>query len=280
MVVDNGQACIDHSLRGGAFAAHTAIVAIRSSACHPPLPLVYPTTRLLASELGVTRSRLLECIDHTLDAFYVSVVLVCFDGFSRPLTSGFECGCGPLAAVGAIVDATALARQRIADKAESKKFYHKKASTKHAAKVQITVTLKGFVLHVSHVVHGSMHDVTLLDKSDVLDDVPLAYRLLGDKGYVGRDRVVTPKRKPRGGELTPEEKKDDKEKNSATVVVENCIRKFKRWAIVGSVYRGQWRHDVGFGKLTKIVRVIGAMVKRAIERHPLRPHHPAESDSN
>jgi hypothetical protein len=194
------------------------------------------------------------------------------------LPPGFQYG--PLADVCAVVDSTALARHHVADREKSKEFYHMKALTKQAAKVQITVTLKGFIVHVSHVVHGSTHDVALLDESDVLDEVPLAYRVLGDKGYVGRARVVTPKRKPRGGESTAEDKKDAKEKNSARAVVETCIYKFKRWAILGGVYRGKWRHDVGFAKLTKIVRVIGAMVKRAIERHPLRCHHPAGSDSD
>jgi hypothetical protein len=102
----------------------------------------------------------------------------------------------------------------------------------------------------------------------------LATKFLGDKGYVGEEaRIVTPKKKPRGGELTAEEKKANEEIHSTRAVVENCVHEFKRWAILGGVYRGKWRRDASLKKLTKIVRVVGALVKRYLKAHPLRVRH-------
>jgi hypothetical protein len=185
-----------------------------------------------------------------VDALYVSLVMLEF-AHLPPLPAAFSSG--PLAGVVAVVDATAIAIPRIADHAEAKKFYNMKSSTKEAVKVQLLVTLNGIVLHVSHVVPGAVHDVTLLRASELLDDIPLASKLLADKGYIGEEaQVVTPKKKPRGGELKAEEKKTDKEKNSQRAVVENSIHQLKRWAILGTVYRGKWRHDASLQKLTKI----------------------------
>jgi hypothetical protein len=221
--------------------------------------------------LGVDSERLRESIDHTVDALYVSLVLVEFAKLP-PLPSVF--GSGPLAGVGAVVDATAIAIPHPAKHATAKKYYHRKSSTKEAVKVQITVTLKGVVVHVSHVVRGAEADVTLLRTSDLLDDLPLATKLLADKGYIGEEpRVITPKKKPRLGQVTAEEKKANKEKCSARVVVENSIRQLKRWAILGGVYRGKWRHDANLYKATKIARVVGALARRRLKAHPLRVRH-------
>jgi hypothetical protein len=123
---------------------------------------VYPSTRSFAAQLGVAVERLRESIDHTLDALYVSLVLVEF-AHLPPLPAASDSG--PLAGVGAVVDATGIAIPRIADTAEAKKFYHMKSSTKEAVKVQIAVTLKGVVVHVSHVTPGSTHDITLFRAS-------------------------------------------------------------------------------------------------------------------
>jgi hypothetical protein len=232
---------------------------------------IYPSTRRFAAQLDVAVKSLREAIEHALDALYVSLVLVEF-AHLPPLPAAFSIG--PLAGVGAVVDATPIAIPRIADRPTGKKYYHKKSPTKEAVKVQITVTLNGVVVHISHVVRGAQHDVTLFRASELLDELPLATKLLADKGYIGEEpRVITPKKKPRLGELKAEEKKADTEKHSARVVVENSIRQLKRWAILGGVYRGKWRHDASLQKLTKIVRIVGALARRRLKAHPLRTPH-------
>ena len=140
--------------------------------------------------------------------------------------------------------------------------------------MQLGVTLNGIALDVSHVVPGAVHGVTLFRAFELLDDIPLASKLLADKGYIGEEaRVVTPKKKPRCGELNAEEKEADKEKNSKRAVVENSIRQLKWWAIVGTVYRGKWRHATSLKKLTKIARIVGALARRQLKAHPPRTPH-------
>ena len=122
--------------------------------------------------------------------------------------------------------------------------------------------------HISGVVNGSVADISLLRESEAFDSLTLDRRVLGDKGEIGS--AMTPKKRPKGSELKEEDKELNKEKNSKRVVVENCIHQFKRWAILGGEYRGKWRTDEQLQKATKIVHVIGAMVKRYVVAHPLR----------
>jgi hypothetical protein len=128
----------------------------------------------------------------------------------------------------------------------------------------------GTPFKLSHVVHGSVADVTLLRESELMDELAWSTSALGDKGYVGVPRLITPMKKPRGGELKDEDKKLNKEKNSKRVVVEHCIHQFKEWGVLGGVYRGKWRKDVHLRKATRIVHVVAALVKRRLAAHPLR----------
>lgn len=59
---------------------------------------------------------------------------------------------------------------------------------------------------------------------------------IGDKGYVGTG-LVTPKKKPRGGELSPRDKECNKEINGLRSVVEQAISHVKSWRIFHTDYR-------------------------------------------
>lgn len=228
---------------------------------------VYPSFRSIATEVGVDVHVLEECLDHTLDALYLTVYPANF-ARSAPLPSVFDTG--PMAGVCCVVDSTFIARHRSWSDDTNKMFYHYKCPTKEAAKVQLTVKLNGEPVHTSHVTWGSRPDIKLFIDSEMEDELALATKALGDKGYQGHDRIVTPKKKPRGGELEKKDKDDNNVIHSKRVVVENCIHVFKQWAILGRVYRGKLVSDDDFKRLTKIVRIIGAMVKRYVMTHPLR----------
>jgi hypothetical protein len=228
---------------------------------------VYPSTACMAAEFDIPRTRLLEVLSHTLDALFITLVPAELD-HSTPLPRAFTSGV--LTDVCAVVDATFWVLPRTADKADRKLNYHYKSGTRQALKWQLCVTPKGTPWHISDVVHGSKADKRLLEESELMEWPAIGTLVLGDKGYVGAKRVMTPKKKPRGRELKDEDKEVNKKRNSARVVVENCIHQFKRWAILGGEYRGKWRDDRGLEKAKKIVHVIGAMVKRYVIAHPLR----------
>lgn len=70
--------------------------------------------------------------------------------------------------------------------------------------------------------------------------------LLVDLGFpayrAGGATVLRPHQKPRGGELTPEQKKDNQAHASQRVVVEHAISGIKVWRVVKEVFRS-WLHE-------------------------------------
>jgi len=63
---------------------------------------------------------------------------------------------------------------------------------------------------------------------------------LGDKAYLGED-IETPQKKPKGGELTEEEKAKNREISAKRVIVEHAVRRVKGFKIMRQDYRlGNW----------------------------------------
>jgi len=64
-----------------------------------------------------------------------------------------------------------------------------------------------------------------------------------DSGYQGVVKLhknsETPKKKPRGGELTCEEKAENKRQSKIRILVENAIAKIKVFKIVANKYRNR-----------------------------------------
>ena len=59
---------------------------------------------------------------------------------------------------------------------------------------------------------------------------------LGDKGYVGNN-MITPFKKPQGGELLEWQKEFNKQVNKIRYVIEQVIANFKTWRIMHTDYR-------------------------------------------
>ncbi len=63
---------------------------------------------------------------------------------------------------------------------------------------------------------------------------------LGDKAYVGED-IETPRKKPKGGELSEAEKQKNRELSAKRIRVEHGVRKVKTFKILRQDYRlGTW----------------------------------------
>jgi hypothetical protein len=177
---------------------------------------VYPTTRCIAAELNIDEKSVRNCLNHTLDALFITLVPAEFN-HPTPLRTAFTSG--TLAGVCAVVDSTFWVLPHTDKKEDGKKNSHYKSGTRQALKWQLLVTPAGVPWHISEVVNGSKADIMLFRESEAIDDLTLDTMVLGDKGYQGSIRVVTPKKKPKGRELTAEEKEANKEKNSARVIV-------------------------------------------------------------
>lgn len=90
---------------------------------------------------------------------------------------------------------------------------------------------------------GREHDFKLFKRSKIALQEKL--ECLADRGYQGIQKLhrnsQTPKKKPRGGELTPPEKKQNRALSSRRVVGEHVIGKLKVFRILGEKYRNRRR---------------------------------------
>ena len=166
-----------------------------------------------------------------------------------------------------IVDSTAIAIREPNDKEQRKAYYYSKSSTNYALKVQVACDFQHRIVHVSKCFHGSVHDITILRESGLLEHVNDSVQIITDKAYVGEEYVVTARKKPHGRELTDEDKTFNRDINSSRAAIENINQRLKMYAILGSIYRGDI-HD--FHKATKIVQIVSALCNLNLNKHPIR----------
>ena len=166
-----------------------------------------------------------------------------------------------------IVDSTCIAIPEPYDTDQRKAYYHIKSPTNYGIKVQIACDFYHRIVHVSECYRGSVHDITVLRDSGLLEHVNDSVQVIADKGYIGEDYVITPRKKPHGRELTDEDKAYNRDSNSARAAIENINQRLKTYAILGGVYRGAIDD---FEKITKITQVVAALGNMNLDKHPIR----------
>ena len=117
--------------------------------------------------------------------------------------------------------------------------------------VQVAADITGGLLGISVPLCGSMHDRKAFTESgweDLLADTPV----IGDPAYQGT-HTITPRKKPRGGELSVGDKANNKTISSLRSAVERCISHVKNWKILATGYRGR------LSELPNIIRIIAAL---------------------
>ncbi|CAF2846147.1 unnamed protein product [Rotaria sp. Silwood2] len=123
------------------------------------------------------------------------------------------------------------------------------------------------ITHVSECYHGSVHDITILRESGILEHVEKAVQIIADKGYIGEQYIVTSGRKSHGGELTAENKNFKRDINSTRSTIENINQCLKIYAIFGSIYRGPID---ALCKITEIPQTISALCYMNLNKHLIR----------
>lgn len=101
--------------------------------------------------------------------------------------------------------------------------------------VQVACDLYGTLRWVSDPVAGARHDTAALAVSGVLDGHDHA-NWIGDKGYLGNG-MLTPIRKPPGGQLLAWQKEFNTAVNRIRSVIEQVIAHLKCWRILHTDYR-------------------------------------------
>jgi hypothetical protein len=122
---------------------------------------------------------------------------------------------------------------------------------RHTVKHQVVVTRKRKapeekqkvrIKAVSKAAKGRVHDKKLYDRSGLR--LPRGVPKSGDSGYQGSDLQV-PKKKPRAGQLSDEEKRSNRRLAKERIVAEHGIGKMKIWRVAADRYRNPpRRHTV------------------------------------
>jgi hypothetical protein len=104
---------------------------------------------------------------------------------------------------------------------------------KHSVKNAVIISACCLVLYVSRTFSGRVHDKTIADENY---SIPRGYTLFQDAGYQGYRpegvKIIQPEKKPRGKELTKEQKERNTKISSCRVRVEHAIGSVKRYRIV------------------------------------------------
>lgn len=149
-----------------------------------------------------------------------------------------------------IIDSFETPLRRPSQQARQKRYYSGKKK-RHTLKTQVATDQRGGLLCVGNTHRGPQADIKVYEADplpSLLKDIPR----LGDKAYCDQKHpeIETPHKKPKGQELSDEQKAENKQLASQRVYVEHGIRRVKGFRIV----RDEYRMAVGlFGAVTSAV---------------------------
>jgi hypothetical protein len=144
--------------------------------------------------------------------------------------------------------------------------YYSGKKKAHTLKTQVAVDEdSGRIVDVSDSVPGRWADIKLLERSRLFKRLPEGVGGIGDLGYVGIGALhptgsgASPRRKPRGKERPPEDRRYNRAFSRRRIIVEHGIGRLRRFAAVSHVNRHRRKgHAVR-------VRAIAGLVNRMID---------------
>jgi hypothetical protein len=126
---------------------------------------------------------------------------------------------------------------------EAQKLNYSGKKKRHTRKHLAAVDECKRILVLSKAREGKLHDKKFHDEDDIVGSVPDEIPVELDLGFLGvqkqYDNIRIPHKKPRGGELTPEQKADNRALSQSRVVCENAFAGVKRYGAVSAVYRNR-----------------------------------------
>jgi len=141
-----------------------------------------------------------------------------------------------------IIDGTERPIQRPKD-AERQKEHYSGKKKRHTRKHTTGSTRKKRVILLSKARPGKVHDKKQLDEEEWIENIPDEVAIEGDLGFQGLQNefvnVHLPHKKPRGKELTDEQKQENREFSSQRVKCEHAHAGIKRYNSVTAVYRNR-----------------------------------------
>lgn len=185
----------------------------------------YHSERYISTELNLGRSTINYLLSEVVDILHCCIyqeLVSLLDNLSSRTAKH-----GPQQQHKLIVDSTCIAIPEPSDGDERRAYYHAKSSTNYGLKVQIAWDFNHRIVHVSNCCRGGVHDIALLRQSGLFEYTKESVQIIGDKGYIGEEYVITPKKKPQGRDLADEEKRYSRDINSARAAIENINQRLK-----------------------------------------------------
>jgi hypothetical protein len=141
-----------------------------------------------------------------------------------------------------LIDGTERPIQRPKNPEQQKLNYSGK-KRRHTRKHLGAVDRRKRVLVLSKAREGKLHDKKFHDEEDIAGSVPDAIPIELDLGFLGVDKqydnICIPHKKPNGGELTAQQKAENRALSQSRVVCENAFAGVKRYGAVSAVYRNR-----------------------------------------
>src|SRR5512135_731434 len=233
---------------------------------------IYPTSELLGWLFGLEKSNAWEAVQ---DALAVLETLADFP-FERPASERKKLATkqavfDAFPQVAVIIDAKEQPFRRPQGWEQQKPFYSGKKK-RHTVKNQLVCRPDGRLGAVSQTVPGSTHDLTVLRGDGLLDRLDPDEGAMGDKAYTGpqADRpevpVIVPAKATRGHPLSAEQTAANRVISGCRVVIEHVMAQLNRFQVLRQVFRSV------FGRHTRVIRVVAALVDRRIAAVPLKTY--------
>ena len=210
---------------------------------------VYPTYDLAGALFGVVASRPHEWVNEYLPILEEALGRHCVLP-ARKITSAEEFRRLYPGVQEVVLDGTERPIQRPKNNKNQKKAYSGKKK-RHTRKNIYLVNKEKKILYLSPTKAGKIHDFKQFKKTAVIDGIPEDVDILGDKGFIGINdlsshKTFVPKKKPKNGFLTPEEKEDNSLISSIRMKVEHAIGGVKRLGVATNIFRGRFGSDDRF----------------------------------
>ena len=136
-----------------------------------------------------------------------------------------------------LIDSFETPIRRPSEDARQRRTYSGKKK-RHTLKSQVVTDAKGEILEIDAGHRGPKADIRIYESSGVEARYPDAEKT-ADKAYQSSDHPTlhTPHKKPKGGELTPEQREENRRLAQVRIYVEHGIRRIKGWRILREDYR-------------------------------------------
>jgi DDE superfamily endonuclease/Helix-turn-helix of DDE superfamily endonuclease len=195
----------------------------------------YPTFEVLGLQFGLSKTKANDTVHNWLKILRMLLPASLLEAVASH-SSDYERVQEELTQFQLIVDSFEQARERPGDNQEQRSYFSGKKK-QHTFKSQIVTLPQGKdIVDVVAGVKGPTSDISLFEAQ--ASKFAPGQGFDGDKAYVGAENVQTPHKKPRGGELSAQQKAENKEFSSTRrIFVEHVIRLLRIFRITKERFR-------------------------------------------